>query len=72
MADKIDIILSQNYIESVEKGMLLPLDEYIEGSKLCTFIPEKLWNGVRIDGAIYGIDCYSQIGPQKDIFSTAN
>lgn len=68
IADKIDIILSQSYIESVEKGMLLPLDEYIEGSKLQTFIPEKLWNGVRIDGKIYGIDCYSQIGSQRGYF----
>ncbi len=65
MADKIDIILSQSYIESVEKGMLLPLDGYIEGSKLQTFIPEKLWDGLRVDGEIYGIDCYSQIGAQR-------
>lgn len=68
IADKIDIILSQNYMESVEKGMLLPLDEYIEGSKLQSFVPEKLWNGVRIDGKIYGIDCYSQIGAQRGYF----
>ncbi len=68
MADKIDIILSQSYMESVEKGMLLPLDEYIDDSKLQSFIPEKLWNGVRVDGAIYGIDCYSQIGPQRGYF----
>lgn len=68
IADKIDIILSEKYIESVEKGMLLPLDEYIEGSKLQSFIPEKLWNGVRIDGKIYGIDCYSQIGVQSGYF----
>lgn len=65
MADKIDVILSANYSESVEKGLLLPLDEYIKGSKLQSFIPEKLWNGVRADGKIYGIDCYSQIGSQR-------
>lgn len=68
MSDKIDIILSGNYLKTVEKGILLPLDEYIEGSKLHKFIPEKLWNGVRIDGEIYGIDCYSQISPQRGYF----
>ena|GEM_PF-4787596 len=68
IADKIDVILSADYLGAVEKGLLLPLDEYITDSKLSSFIPEKLWNGVRIDGAIYGIDCYSQIGSQRGYF----
>ncbi len=34
MADKVDIVLSTDYSDTVEKGILLPLNEYIEGSKL--------------------------------------
>lgn len=41
--------------EAIKKGKLLKLDDYLEGSKLYDYFPEKMWDAVRVDGSIYCI-----------------
>ena len=41
--------------EAIKKGKLLKLDDYLKGSSLYDYFPEKLWDAVRVDGGIYCI-----------------
>ncbi len=51
---------SNQFLPNVHNGAFLSLDELIEsdGSGLKEAIPEELWEGVRVDGKIYGVPTY--------------
>lgn len=58
------------YIPNVAKGAFKPLNDLLDthGQALKETIPEKLWNGVRVDGEVYGIPCYKEMGHQWGYF----
>ena len=46
------------YEKMALKGLLIPMDNYLmspEGKKLYESIPDKTWDGVRVNGKIYGV-----------------
>ena len=50
---------SNAYFKDVCNGLFEPLDGYFDteiGKKLYDLMPEKHWNGLRVNGSIYGID----------------
>lgn len=50
---------SNNYVENVNKGAYLALDDYFPAfPKLKQSMPEKVWNGVKVNGKIYGVFNY--------------
>lgn len=56
---KIDIISPMNYSEFVFAGLYERLDDYLtaeSGRELYGAFPEKLWDGLRINGGIYGLN----------------
>ena len=66
-----DIIMAYGYVDCATNGLLLPLDEYLESSLLKDAIPQALWKCLKVDGSIYGVDCYSQIGMQNGYYVNA-
>ena len=57
--EQIDIISPVNYDEFVFNGLYIPLDDYLKtgkGKELYDSVPEKLWDTLRINGSIYGIE----------------
>ncbi len=58
--EQIDLISPNgNYDEYALNGLYEPLDEYLEtdiGRKLYKAFPEKLWESLRINGGIYGLN----------------
>lgn len=56
---RIDIISPMNYSEFVFAGLYERLDNYLtaeSGRELYGAFPEKLWDGMRINGGIYGLN----------------
>ena len=51
---------TNNYASNVSKGAFVPLDELIEknGPTFKTGIPSFLWDGIKINGKIYGLPNY--------------
>ncbi|NOU66081.1 DUF3502 domain-containing protein [Paenibacillus sp. LMG 31461] len=50
---------SNNYVGNVDKGAYLALDDYLaKYPKFKQSIPVKVWNGVKVNGKIYGIFNY--------------
>lgn len=62
--EEIDLLFaadwSLNYNDIVTKGALIPLDQLVKDYAPGTnsLIPEKIWNGTRINGEIYGVPNY--------------
>lgn len=59
---RLDIISAMNYGELVYNGLYTPLDEYLKnenGEVLYSSVPEKLWESLRINGSIYGVNATS-------------
>lgn len=57
--EQIDIISPMSYDEYVFNGLYIPLDDYLKtgrGKELYDSVPEKLWDALRINGSIYGIE----------------
>ncbi|MDF2927428.1 MAG: extracellular solute-binding protein family 1 [Paenibacillaceae bacterium] len=54
---------SNNYVSNASKGAYLQLDDYLaKMPKLKAVLPEKVWNGVKVNGKIYGVNNYQVIG----------
>jgi hypothetical protein len=52
------------YYNMVQKGLLLPLDDYLrtpKGEKLYTSLPKSNWNALKRNGFIYGVNGYTAI-----------
>lgn len=50
---------SNNYVENVNKGAYLALDDYLAAvPKLKQSMPDKVWNSVKVNGKIYGVYNY--------------
>ncbi len=59
---------SNNYLSAVNKGAYLPLDEYIDkNSQLYTYMPEYVWNSIKVDGKIYGVPSYQLMTYQNSL-----
>lgn len=59
---------SNNYLNAVNKGAYLPLDEYIDKkSDFYTYMPEYVWDSVKVDGKIYGIPSYQLMTFQNSV-----
>lgn len=57
--ERIDIISPMNHDDFVFNDLYEPLDEYMEtdiGRELYRAFPEKLWESLRINGRIYGLN----------------
>ena len=57
--EQIDIISPLNYDQYVFNGLFIPLDDYLKtgrGKEMYDLVPEKLWDALRINGSIYGIN----------------
>lgn len=62
-----------DYAGHAKKGAWLELDEWLqgEGKELYDSIDEKYWDGVRVDGKIYGIPTNKEIAvPEQWMFPT--
>lgn len=50
---------SNNYVGNVDKGAYLALDDYLaKFPKLKQSMPDKVWDGVKVNGKIYGVYNY--------------
>ena len=57
-SEQVDLLSPYGYDEYVFNGLYECLDEYLEtdsGQKLYGAFPEKLWEGLKINGDIYGV-----------------
>ena len=57
------------FLPNVEKGAYLPLDELLPqyAPETVEAIPDMVWDAARVDGQIYAIPCYKEIGAQPGI-----
>ncbi|THF76576.1 ABC transporter substrate-binding protein [Cohnella fermenti] len=54
---------SNNYVANATKGAYLALDDYLDAvPKLKESMPDKIWNGVKVNGSIYGVNNYQILG----------
>lgn len=53
-----------NFTTRVYQNAYLDISEYLEGDELYDALPENLWNGVTINGGIYGVPTYKELGAQ--------
>lgn len=76
--DDIDIVFTSNfandYYSGVSKGAFLPLDDLLKEYAPQSYanIPEKFWDGVRVDGKIYGFINYQIIATQYGVAARAD
>ncbi|MDD3409808.1 MAG: ABC transporter substrate-binding protein [Eubacteriales bacterium] len=54
---------------NVEKGAYLALDDLLDqyAPETKALIPDMVWDAARVDGSIYAIPCYKEIGAQPGI-----
>lgn len=58
-----DIAFMSNYLENAKKGVYEPLDDILKkyGQGILGVIDPRFWDGVRVDGKIYGIPTNKEI-----------
>ncbi|MDD7026052.1 MAG: ABC transporter substrate-binding protein [Lachnospiraceae bacterium] len=61
---------STDYLQFAQRDAFLDLSELLPeyAAKTWSFIPEQLWKAVSVDGAIYGIPSYKEMGWQGGIY----
>jgi len=60
----------EGYVERARKKAYVDISEYLKGknSKLYDTVPETLWNGVTIDGGIYGVPTYKEFAEVRALY----
>ncbi|MCD8006445.1 MAG: ABC transporter substrate-binding protein [Oscillospiraceae bacterium] len=73
--EKLDILCVTDYRDAVERGLLINLDDLIDGTEvgnhLKVSLPDNIFRSVTIDGSIYGINCYEAISLSAGILVNA-
>lgn len=59
-----------NYLQNVEKGAFMDITELLQkdAKETYDFIPEALWKAVSVDGKIYGVPSYKEMGWQGGLY----